>query len=120
MNRDEAFETWYKGEFGYELDPNVVFGQDAAFRSAFEAGAKFERDRARRLLAEKAAFAKVENIPVPWNYENQHTVVAVEFPPDRSLVVDLVFSDGTKMSEAKGLTYAFNSDDNFWTLILDG
>lgn len=119
MTRDEAFSRWYKDEFGYELDPNVVFGQDAAFRSAFEAGARFERDRARRLLAEKEGVRTVESIPTPWRFENVHTVVAKEFPPDRPKVVDLVFDDGLRMAETKGAKYAFNDEQQFWTAILE-
>jgi hypothetical protein len=59
----------------------------------------------------------VEDIPVPWimGGEPRHiAVVAIEYPPERPKVVDLVFEDGLRMAETKGAKYQqLLRDDRF-------
>lgn len=47
----------------------------------------------------------VTDIPMPWVHK-MGVVVDVEYPEDRPLVVDLVFSSGLKTAESKGSVYA--------------
>lgn len=47
---DEAFATWFFLEYGYRPRSDEALAQPA--RSAWEAGRRFERERAIKLLAE--------------------------------------------------------------------
>jgi hypothetical protein len=57
----------------------------------------------------------VQQIPLPWKFFDERTVVALEYPPDRPLVVDLVFSDGIKMAESKIAMY--DDTRGYWTSV---
>ncbi|HEV2172787.1 MAG TPA: hypothetical protein VGR71_04430 [Nitrospira sp.] len=57
----------------------------------------------------------VEEIPLPWTDGHGLTVVALEYPDSRPHVVDLVFSDGTRMAESRGAVY--DDTRGYWTSI---
>jgi hypothetical protein len=57
----------------------------------------------------------VEQIPLPWKYFDERVVVRLEYPPDRPLVVDLVFSDGIKTAETKNTIY--DDTRGYWTSV---
>lgn len=56
----------------------------------------------------------VEEIVVPWQHA-WGTVVSIENPPDRPLVVDLVFADGTRTAESRGAEY--RECKTYWTSV---
>lgn len=58
----------------------------------------------------------VEEIPLPWPHIFQHTVVALEYPEDRPLVVDLVFEDGTRTAETRHSGYKYSKMYRSWDI----
>lgn len=56
----------------------------------------------------------VEDLELPWRHE-WGTVVGIEYPPNRPLVVDLVFSTGNRTAETRGSRYAWSVDEQLWT-----
>jgi hypothetical protein len=57
---------------------------------------------------------KVTDIPRPWIHP-WGTVVGVEYPEDRPLVVDLVFDSGQKTAETRTAIYA-QAEGGWWDL----
>jgi hypothetical protein len=64
-----------------------------------------ERLQERWERADKMGATKVQEIPLPWRHRRIGIVVAIEYPPDRPAVVDLVFEDGLRMAETKDSRY---------------
>lgn len=60
-------------------------------------------------IRESIGEVPVEEIPMPWKHQ-WGTVVAIEYPEDRPLVVDVVFRDGLKFAETKGAKYTMGPD----------
>jgi hypothetical protein len=67
-------------------------------------GEQVTRNYADHYAREHAAPVLITDIPLPWKHP-MGTVVAVEYPEDRPLVVDLVLQSGHRTAETCTATY---------------